>query len=88
MPDRHRVAVEIALQTRVLRACPVHNQLFQDDQADPAGAFALAVELVRRETPYVEAFHKDTHALTDLLSETIAAAPECCPVCGGGERGT
>jgi hypothetical protein len=41
------------------------------------------VELVRQHTPYVEEFHDDAHALTDLLSETIGAAPTCCPLCEG-----
>jgi hypothetical protein len=44
-------------------------------------AFALAVELVRQHKPYVEEFHDDAHELTDLLSETIGAAPTSCPDC-------
>jgi len=81
--QKHSVAVAIALQTHVLRTCPLHNQLFCDDEADAATAFALAVELVRQHTPYVDDFRDNTHELTDLLSETIAAAPENCPQCMG-----
>ena len=82
MNPKHNVAVAIALQTHVLRTCPVHHQLFVDADADPASAFALAVDLVKQHIPYVDEFRDDTHALTDLLIETIAAAPETCPMCG------
>jgi hypothetical protein len=81
--QKQSVAVAIALQTHVIRSCPLHHQLFCDDEADAASAFALAVELVRQHTPYVEDFRGNAHALTDLLSETIAAAPEYCPQCAG-----
>ncbi len=82
MEHKQAIAVEIALQTHVLRTCPAHNQIFCDDDVDPSSAFALAVELVQQHTPYVDDFH-DPHELTDLLSETIGAAPTCCPVCVG-----
>jgi len=49
------VAVAIALQTHVLCTCPLHHQLFCDDEADPAKAFSLAVELVRQDTPSASA---------------------------------
>ena len=75
MDQKQSVALEIALQTHVLRACPLHHQLFCDDEADAANAFGLAVELVRQRTPCVDAFSDDAHALTELLSDTIAAAP-------------
>ena len=41
------IAVEIALQTHVLKTCPIHNEIFCDDEVDPSSAFALAVELVQ-----------------------------------------
>jgi hypothetical protein len=89
MQHRQAIAVEIALQTHVLQTCPVHNQLFCDDDVDPSSAFALAVELVRQHTPYVDEFQHDAHALTDLLSETIGAAPTACPLCAAAhERST
>lgn len=81
MEQKHSVAVAIALQTHVLRTCPIHNQLYCDDEADAASAFALAVELVRQHASYVDDFYDNPHKLTDLLSETIAAAPDCCPEC-------
>jgi hypothetical protein len=83
MDHKQVIAVEIALQTHVLQTCPIHHELFCDDDVDPSGAFALAVELVRQQTPYVHEFHQDAHALTDLLSETIGAAPNSCPICAG-----
>jgi hypothetical protein len=85
MEHKKTIAVEIALQTHVLRTCPIHNQIFCDDDVDPSGAFALAVELVRQHTPYVGEFHDDAHELTDLLSATIGAAPSACPACVPGE---
>ena len=81
MDQRQSVAVAIALQTHVLRTCPLHHELFYDEDADPACAFALAVDLVRHHMPYVRDFRGGTHELTDLLSETIAAAPVECPQC-------
>jgi hypothetical protein len=89
MNQKQSVAVQIALQTHVLRTCPEHRELFFDDESDPASAFALAVELVRQRRPYVGEFHGNSHALTDLLSETLAAAPGFCPQCareGGGRE--
>ena len=87
MEHKQTIAVEIALQTHVLQTCPAHNQIYCDDDVDPASAFALAVELVRQHTPYVEEF-QDPHELTDLLSETIGAAPTCCPMCAGVKPAT
>lgn len=81
MDRKHNVAVAIALQTHVLRTCPLHHQLYCDDEADPANAFSLAVELVRQDTPYVNVFRHDAHSLTDLLTEVIASAPDSCPGC-------
>jgi hypothetical protein len=80
---KQAIAIEIALQTHVLRSCPIHGEIFCDDDVDPAGAFALAVELVKEHMPYVEEFQDDAHELTDLLSETIGRAPACCPHCPG-----
>jgi hypothetical protein len=81
MEHKQAIAFEIALQTHVLQTCPVHNEIFYDDEVDPSGAFALAVELIRQHKPYVDEFEHDAHALTDLLSETLSAAPRCCPHC-------
>jgi hypothetical protein len=85
MEHKQTIAVEIALQARVLQTCPIHHQIFCDDDADPSAAFALAVELVHQHTPYVNDF-EDPHELTDLLSETIGAAPTCCPICMGAHQ--
>ena len=87
MEHKQAIAVEIALQTHVLQTCPIHNEIFCDDDVDPSSAFALAVELVRQHTPYVHEFQDDAHALTDLLSETIGAAPTSCPICAGVAHG-
>jgi hypothetical protein len=81
MEKKQAIAIEIALQTHVLKTCPIHRQIFFDDDADAASAFALAIELVRKHKPYVEAFHDDEHELMDLLSDTLGATPLCCPEC-------
>jgi hypothetical protein len=82
---KRQIAIGIALQTQVLKSCPLHHQLYCDDQEcsdseNVARAFAVAVELVRHE-PYAEQFHHDAHELTDILSHTIGATPACCPEC-------
>ena len=87
MNKREEIAISIALQTQVLRTCPIHNQLYCcDDESDAddenmARAFAVAVDLVRQHEPYAKEFHHDAHELTDLLSYTIGSAPLCCPEC-------
>lgn len=75
------VAIGIALQTQVLKTCPIHHQLYFDDEVNPASAFALAIELVRQHKPFVEDFENDEHQLTDLLSDTLGTTPLCCPEC-------
>jgi hypothetical protein len=87
MQCKQAIAVEIALKTHVLKTCPIHNEMFCDDDVDPSGAFALAVELVTEHRPDVDEFHHDLHGLTDLLSATIGAAPTCCPVCASLQPG-
>src|ERR1700735_5614069 len=79
--EKKAIAVEIGLQTHVLKACPQHEEIFRDDDVDPTIAFALAVDLVKQRTPYVDEFAGDAHELTDLLSATIGEAPRCCPAC-------
>jgi hypothetical protein len=81
MQQKKVIALEIALQTHVLRTCTIHHEVFCDDDIDPSAAFALAVELVRQHKPYVGEFHDNAHELTDLLSEIIGSAPDCCPGC-------
>jgi hypothetical protein len=87
MSKKQEIAIGIALQTQVLKTCPIHNQLYRDDEESTtedenmARAFAIAIELVRQHKPYAEEFHQDAHELTDLLSYTIGAAPVCCPDC-------
>lgn len=81
MQQKKAIALEIALQTHALRTCPIHHEIFCDDEVDPSAAFALAVELVRQHKPYVGEFHDNAHELTDLLSEIIGAAPNSCPGC-------
>jgi hypothetical protein len=81
MERKQAIAMGIALQTQVLKNCPVHGQVYFDDEVNPAGAFALAIELVRKHKPYVDEFRDDEHALTDLLSRTLAEAPVCCLQC-------
>ncbi len=84
---KQEIAIGIALQTQVLKTCPIHNQLYcgDDDRCaddeNMARAFAVAIELVHQHAPYAEEFHNDAHELTDLLSSTIGAAPRSCPGC-------
>jgi hypothetical protein len=84
--EKRAIAVEIALQTHVLKTCPLHNAVFCDDDVDPSSAFALAVDLVKQHTPYVDQFEGDAHELTDLLSAIIGDAPSCCPTCTSATR--
>jgi hypothetical protein len=86
MGKKQEIAIGIALQTQVLKACPIHHQLYRDDEESSddenmARAFAVAIELVHQHKPYAEVFHHDPHELTDLLSDTIGAAAICCPEC-------
>lgn len=81
MEKKKSIAIEIALQTHVLKTCPIHQQIYFDDDADAASAFALAIELVRKHKPYVEEFHDDEHELMDLLSDTLGATAPFCPDC-------
>ncbi|HEX4150885.1 MAG TPA: hypothetical protein VHY75_01610 [Steroidobacteraceae bacterium] len=81
MQHKQAIALEIALQTHVLQTCPIHHEIFCDDDVDPSSAFALAVDLVKQHTPCVVEFEDDAHALTDLLSATIGSAPTACPLC-------
>ena len=81
MEKKQAIAIEIALQTHVLKTCPIHRKIYFDDDADAASAFALAMELVRKHKPYVQEFHDDEHELMDLLSDILGATPVCCPEC-------
>ena len=81
LAKKQAIAIGIALQTQVMKACPIHRHLYFDDDVNPAGAFALAIELVRTQKLVVQDFEDDAHALTDLLSDTLGMAPICCPTC-------
>jgi hypothetical protein len=86
MSKKQEIAIAIALQTRVLRTCPIHHQVYCDDETytddeNMGRAFAVAIELVRQHERYAEEFHQSAHELTDLLSYVIGAAPTCCPHC-------
>jgi hypothetical protein len=86
MGKKQEIAIGIALQTQVLKLCPLHNQLYSGDEEctdneNMARAFAVAIELVRQHEPCVEEFHESAHELTDMLSSTIGAAPDYCPAC-------
>ena len=87
MSKKEEMAIAIALQTQVLKTCPIHNQVYccddeeGGDDENMARAFAVAVDLVRQHEPYAAVFHHDAHELTDLLSYTIGTAPLCCPDC-------
>jgi hypothetical protein len=90
---RQEIAIGIALQTQVLKTCPIHNQLYcneeqcSDDDENMARAFSIAIELVHQHAPYAVEFHHNAHELTDLLSYTIGAAPTSCPECRPAAQG-
>ena len=88
MHKKEFIAIGIALQTQVLKRCPVHGELHFDDEENMGRAFALAVELVRHHTELVGEFGNDSHELTDLLSEVLGRAPACCPRCYAHPRQT
>jgi uncharacterized membrane protein len=81
--QKQSIVMNIVLQTQILKECPVHHQVFCDEEADPAIAFALAVQLIHHNRPLAMAFQQSVHVLADMLSETIAAAPNVCPQCPG-----
>lgn len=86
MGKKDEIAIGIALQTRVLKTCPVHDHLYcEDDELidddDISRAYSVAVELVRQHEMYAEEFHHDPHELTDLLTQIISGAPNRCPDC-------
>jgi hypothetical protein len=81
MDRKQVIVIRIGLQTHVLKTCPLHHQLYLDDDVNPAVAFALAIDLVRQRKPFVEAFRNNANELTDLLSDTLGTTPVCCPEC-------
>ncbi len=90
MGKKQEIAIGIALQTQVLKTCPIHNQLYCDDEfgddQNMARAFSVAIDLVRQHEPYAEEFHHNAHELTDLLSYTIGSAPLHCPDCASQQQ--
>lgn len=86
MDKKREIAIGIALQTRVLKTCPIHDHWFCEndeliDDEDISRAYSVAVELVRQHEMYAEEFHHDPHALTELLTQIISTAPDHCPDC-------
>jgi hypothetical protein len=79
--EKHSIAMGIALQTQVLKICPVHRQLFCDDEVDPAIAFAVAAQLIHSDQQSVNVFREDIHDLADLLTEVISTAQCSCSKC-------
>jgi hypothetical protein len=79
--ERHSIAMGIALQTQVLKVCPVHRQLFCDDEVDPAIAFAVAAQLMHNDKQSADKFREDIHDLADLLTDVISTAQCSCPKC-------
>jgi hypothetical protein len=86
METKYAIATDIALQARVLRVCSEHREIFFDD-ADPAPAFELALELLHMRAPRVSLFNGDSHELTDFMVEVIARSPVSCPECRAARIG-
>jgi hypothetical protein len=79
--DKHSIAMGIALQTQVLKICPVHRQLFCDDEVDPAIAFAVAGQLMHNDNQSVDVFREDIHDLAEMLTDVISTAQCSCASC-------
>ena len=79
--EKHSIAMGIALQTQVLKICPVHRQLFCDDEVDPAIAFAVAAQLMHNDKKSSDVFREDIHDLADLLTDVISTAQCSCLQC-------
>ena len=80
MNSKRTIAIDIALQTCVLRICKKHQCMFLDD-TDPAPAFELALELLHAGSARVAIFKADSHELTDLMCDVMSEAPVSCPQC-------
>lgn len=80
METKRKIAIDIALQTRVLRECSRHRRLYLVD-ADPAPAFELALQLLRQRSASVALFGLDRHKLIELISDILGKAPVICPEC-------
>jgi hypothetical protein len=79
--EKHSIAMGIALQTQVLKICPVHRQLFCDDEVDPAIAFAVAAQLMHNDTYSTDVFREDIHDLAEMLTDVISTTQCSCPNC-------
>jgi len=77
---KQSIALQVALQSGVLKECALHRQVFYGDQ-DPKPAFELMLEKFEQNFPEVARFRHDFHELTDMLSEVIAQAPAYCLQC-------
>ncbi len=80
MDTKRTIAIDIALQARVLRKCSKHRRLYLVD-SDPVPAFELALELQQQRSARVALFRFDRHELTELICHVLAEAPVICPVC-------
>lgn len=80
METKRKIAIDIALQTRVLRECSRHRRLYLVD-ADLAPAFEPAMQLLRQRSARVALFRLDRHKLTGLISNILGKAPAICPQC-------
>lgn len=81
---KESIALQVALQSGVLKECERHHQIFYDDQ-DPKPAFELMLELFENDAPEVAGFSGNCHELTDILSEVIAHASAYCLHCRYGK---
>ena len=86
--QKELVAIGIALQTQVLKSCPVHGELHFDDENNMGRAFSLAGDLGRQLIECVGAFRDDGYQLTDVLSDILGRAPAWCPRCYAQPRQT
>lgn len=84
---RREIAVQIALRTGLLKACPHHGAVYDPGQHDYQGACMTAAFLVTRDDPLVAPFGGDRVPLTRLLKTICDSYGPCCMKCREGSAG-
>jgi hypothetical protein len=77
----HRIAVQIALRTGLLKKCPVHGDLYDPGQHDYQGAIMVASYLINQSNPLVAPFRGDRGPLAELLKSICSAMASSCAAC-------
>ncbi len=83
---RLAAAVEIAIQSGLLKRCPYHDYFYFAGEYDYTAAYKLGNHLMSHNDPLTEIFEGDRHAMTDKIKEAIDSAGEGCPGCEAWNR--